>query len=435
MDSRYHLERVNLGFEDSFSIAAEVASELGSSEECLEAAKRALSYNPNNAKVLSLAKSIKPQINRIRKLIEDNGMQLQKDNNKYTIWKNLGAYYLALGDFPNSFAALAHISQSIDRTDNNFLYAAGVVYAHFYYSEVAISFFQQILQNDPSYILANDFAFRLGILYRNLDKFTESNESFQSIMKPPFGLQTNDIQLQIAYNLSKMGQCDAALSIYQQMHNIYPDNIKLTQQYFIARLLFSQQSQLRELQYELNAEMRLVDFDPILSLIDARISIKIDDTKVAYEKCKACLNYCSDSPYFWISLGILYFKNEQNDDAISSFQHALYLRYDIPEPWLNIGLVHELRGDTYNAGKIYQTGMQRCPNCNEFKERLQSTVHNYQMLEIPDDKFFVQIPEKFAKDYLSAVPPLPQELFPEDVTAEELMDLSSMPKSIFPKRN
>jgi glucose repression mediator protein len=431
MESRHYLEKVNLSFEESFSIAAEVASELGSKEECLEAAKRALSYNPNNDKVLLLANSIKPQINAIRKLIDENCTRLQKEKEKYPIWKNLCSYYLALGDFPNSFAALAHILQSIDKNDNNFLYAAGVVYAHFHYSDVAISFFQQILANEPSFYLANDFAFRLGVLYRNIDRITESNEAFQSIMQPPFDLKQNDIQLQIAYNLSKAGQQEAALSMYQQMHTIYPKNIKLTQQYFIAKLLFSEQSQLRELQYELNNEMKAMEFDPILALVDARISIKIDDTKVAFEKCKKCINYCSDSPYFWISLGVLYFKNDQSNDAITSFQRALYLRYDIPEPWLNIGLVHELRGDTLDAGRMYQTGLQRCPNCSEFSERLKSTKHNYNMLEISDDRFFIQIPEKFAKDYISAVPPLPQALFPESITVYELNKLSSIPKSIF----
>ena len=435
MESRYYLEKVNLGFEDSFSIAAQVASECGCTEECFYAAKRALSYNPSNQIILSLVDSIKPQITKIRSLIEENGTLLQGEKDKFPIWRNLGTFYLALGDFPNSFAAFAHITINQSQVDCPFLYAAGVVYSHFHYPEVAISFFQQILQSNPQFKYANDIAFRLAILYRSIENYQRSTEIFQSILKPPNEMSESDIQLQIAYNLSKMGQTDHALTIYQTLYSMNPNNIQLIQQYLIAKLLFCKPNQYRELQLETDMIMQSIGFDPVLALIDARISMKMNDMKMSYDKCKRCINYSSDSPYFWVSLGILYFSNEQNEDAISAFQRALYLRCDIPEPWLNIGLIYELNGDTLKAGKMYQTGLQRCPNCKEFQERLQGNRHSNQMLEISDDKFFTQLPEKFANSYISAVPELPIELFPNSFTEEELKSLSTLPHSVFTSDN
>ena len=432
MESRYYLEKVNLGFEDSFSIAAQVASECDCPEECFYAAKRALSYNPSNQLVLSLVDSIKPQITKIRDLIEENGTLLQKENDKFPIWRNLGTFYLALGDFPNSFAAFAHITINTNQTNPSFLYAAGVVYAHFHYPDVAISFFQQILQTNRDFKFNSDILFRLAILYRNTENYQKSTEIFQMIAQPPNNMTEGDIQLQIAYNLSKMGQNEAALKIYQQLYSMNPTNIKLIQQYLIARLLScSNPSQYMDLQMEVNMVMQKIGFDPVLGLIDARLSLKMNDMKVSYDKCKRCINYSSDSPYFWVSLGILYFSNDQNQDAVSAFQRALYLRCDIPEPWLNIGLIYEVNGDNLNAGKIYQTGLQRCPNCKEFQERLSGNKHSSQMLEISDDKFFTQLPEKFANDYISAVPELPLELFPASFKEEDLKKLSTLPTSVF----
>ena len=439
MESRYYLEKVNLGFEDSFSIAAQVASECDCPDECFYAAKRALSYNPSNQVVLSLVDSIKPQITKIRDLIEENGTLLQKEKDKFPIWRNLGTFYLALGDFPNSFAAFAHcaphVAVSAKPVNCPFLYAAGVVYAHFHYPEVAIDFFQKILQSDPQFKLSSDILFRLAILYRTTENFQRSTEMFQSISKPPNNMTEGDIQLQIAYNLSKMGQNDAALKIYQQLYSMNPTNIKLIQQYLIARLLSCNPSQYRELQMETNMIMQNIGFDPVLGLIDARLSMKMNDMKVSYDKCKRCINYSSDSPYFWVSLGILYFSNDQNQDAVSAFQRALFLRSDIPEPWLNIGLIFELNGDNLNAGKIYQTGLQRCPNCKEFQERLQGKRRTSEMLEISDDKFFTQLPEKFANDYISAVPELPLELFPNTFKEEDLKKLSTLPPSVFSEQS
>ncbi|EAX96472.1 TPR Domain containing protein [Trichomonas vaginalis G3] len=431
--SRYYLEKVNLSFEDSFSVAASVAKDLGYIDDASLATKRAISYNPNNPQVLAIFPDYKIIVERIRKVIEDYGKLLQKETEKTTIWMSLGYCYLALGDFPNAFAACSHIVKFIETPDVNFSYLAGIVYAHFRYTEFAIPYLKNILQLTPNIQIRNDICFRLALLYRLVEQYQQSNEILMSLKENlPHGMSEGDMQLQIAYNLSLQGQPEQSLQIYQSLYQQHPNNIDATRQYFITRLILSNGTMLQELQLELNDALQRFGFDPSLVLIDARVSLKMGDSKQAYEKYKNCIEYCSDSPYFWISLGNLYFKNQQINDALSTFQRALYIRCDIPEPWLNIGLIYELRQDMANAGKFYQTGLQKCPNCREFNERFTNMrAHNsYQLKEVSEDKFFLQIPEKFASDYLASVPLIPDSFIP-DMNMSELSVLSTSPKSVF----
>lgn len=433
--SRYYLEKVNLSFEDSFSVAATVAMQLGCQEDSLLATKRAISYNPNNPNVFSMYPDYKAVVEQVRKIIEDYGQQLQRDTEKTSIWMVLGYCYLALGDFPNAFAACSHIVKVIDTPDTVFCYLAGVVYSHFRYTDIAIPYLNKTIQSQPKYPLRNDVNFRLALLYRLIEQYQRSNEILLALQtNPPTGLKEGDIQLQIAYNLSLLGNHEQSMKIYQDLYLKHPNNIDITRQFFITRLILSSGSTLHDLQVELQSAFQKFGFDPNLMLIDARISLKMGETKAAYEKYKSCIEYCSDSPYFWISLGNLYFHNHQLSDALTTFQRALYIRCDIPEPWLNIGLIYEMRNDIANAGKFYQTGLQKCPNCREFNERFLNVrnQNSYQLKEVSEDKFFTQIPEKFASEYLASVPIIPDDFIP-NLNSLNLSVLSTSPKSVFDK--
>ena len=169
------------------------------------------------------------------------------------------------------------------------------------------------------------------------------------------------------------------------------------------------------------------------------MAVKKEDMATAYQHYRFCISYCSDNPFFWCGLGVLYYKNDQRQDAVVAFQRALFLKGEMPEAWLNIGLIFEQQADFNSAQKIYQTGQTKCTGSPEFAQRIASiNAHQrtgnrsqYQLIDVDDMKFIQPTPEVFVNDYVSAVPELPTECYGIGAAAESFKALSTFPHSYF----
>ena len=183
--------------------------------------------------------------------------------------------------------------------------------------------------------------------------------------------------------------------------------------------------------------------DPILRLVAAKVAMKQGDLATAYVHYKYCITYYNDLPFFWCGLGTLYYRSDQAQDAAVAFQRALYLKCDLPEAWLNIGLVLEQNGDYAAAEKVYHSGANECPESaqNEFKNRIDALntqkmghrkyAQSYNLAELDDAKFITPPPEQFACDYLSAVPLLPGSCYGDADVGKRFETLATFPKSLF----
>lgn len=432
------LEQINLNLEESFTNAASISKDMNCIEESQLAAKRVFSYNPNSTKILNLFPQFSPIIEQISELVETHGKSLKNDPNNSEWWTILGYCYLTLGDFPNAFAAYAHALRNYHNSrDPNFWYAMGIVYEHYKYNESAIDCFRKVFEYNINFPYANDIFFRLGIIHRLLEDYDNSIAYFNKVKNsPPNHLRYEDVRFQIAYTYQLQKQYDKAMEIYSDLHNHFPDSLKLTQQYCWFMYMQYKDSNIDAVFDTVTKALQKEPSDPTLQLIAARVAMKQDDMAVAYQHYRFCISYCSDSPYFWCGLGVLYFKNEQTEDAIVAFQRAIYLKKEIKEGWLNIGLIHEQMGDYTMAEKIYSTGSQNCPGCPQFQERLNSInsqmKYHFPLMDIDDTKFIVPIPEQFAIEYAAAVPILQPECYGIDVgIASKFSILSTYPKSIF----
>lgn len=432
------LEQINLNLEESFTIAAAISKDMDCPEESQLAAKRVFSYNPNSTKILDLFPQYAPIIEQISALVESIEKSLKNDLNKSELWVTLGYCYLTLGDFPNAIAAYAHALRIYQNSrDPNFWYAMGIVYEHYKYNDNAIDCFRKVFDLNPNFKFANDIFFRLGLIHRLLEDYDNSLAYFEKVKNsPPSNLKTEDIQFQIAYTYQLQKQYEKAMKIYCDLHNNFPDSLKLTQQYCWFMYMQYKDSNIEIVFDIVTKALQKNPYDPTLQLIAARVAMKNKNMAVAYQHYRFCISYCSDSPYFWCGLGVLYFKNSQTEDAIVAFQRAIYLKKEIKEGWLNIGLIHEQVGDYAMAEKIYQTGNQNCPNCPQFQERLNSInsqiKYNFPLMDIDDTKFIVPIPEQFAIEYAAAVPVLQPECYGIDVAnASKFSILSTYPKSYF----
>lgn len=387
--------------------------------------------------------SLAPIVAQISSLIDSFGNTLKQENESSNLWTILGYLYLNLGDFPNAFASYAHaLRVTPESQDPIFWYSMGIVYAHYKYNEYALNCLLKVLSLDKKITFINDVKFRLGIIYRAQQIYDESIKYFTQIVKaPPNDLVDSDIQMQIAYTYQMQGLGEKALHIYKNLHTKYPKSLKVTQQYCIFSFLHATDSEIPAVKELIHKALIEFPNDPTLLLITARIAMKQDDMATAYQNYRFCITYCSDSPYFWCGLGVLYHKNDQTQDAVVAFQRALYLKSDMPEAWLNIGYIFEQQNDFTDSMKIYTTGSQKCPNNAVFQERLATLgsqksghrkfISNYKLVDIDDSNFFVPVSEQFANDYIAAVPQLPYQCFNIGEAAKNFKLLSTFPKSLF----
>lgn len=433
------LEAANSEFEKGFAIAAMVAKEMNCLDESQLASKHVFSYNPGNKQVLNLFPELKTLVTYLNGVIENYTKYIHDPDCSADVWTVLGNCYLILGDFPNSFAAYAHAQRkSPDNDDPQFWYTMGIVYHHYRYTEHARSCFEKVLlYKNFKYIV--DLKFRLAVLYRTAALYDDALKYFNDISaNPPNDLLSDDIQLQIAYTYQFKGSggYDRASAIYSQLRKKYPNLIELSQQYIWFLYLTSSEDQLPAVQNLLKDELDKYPNEPTLLLLSARIAMKLNNMSVAYQKYRSCIGYWSDTPFFWCGLGVLYFKNEQMQDAVIAFQRALYLKSDLVEAWLNLGLIFEQQQDTTGALKIYTTAKPNCPTSTSLDDRINSLNSAKgtkrpmnQLIDIEDTKFFHQIPDKFASEYISAVPKLPNSCFKN--TDLSFDTLSTLPQTMF----
>ena len=352
---------------------------------------------------------------------------------------------MALGDFPNSFAAFAHALRfHQDLNDAAFYYAMGVVYAHYRYTDHAKGCLQRCLDSELFDQFGSDILLRLAFIERSVKNYGTALEALhRAKLAPPNGLTVDDIMFQIAYTCQLKGDGAQAMAIYQDLRNRYPHCEKVVEQYCWFLYLENNSGYLEAVRNTVSDAIAQNPMDPTLILIAARVAMKLKDMETAYRYYRFCITYCSDSPFFWCGLGVLYYRNDQAQDAVVAFQRALYLKPEMPEAWLNIGLIFEQRGEFASAKRIYDTGAKKCPGSaqNEFKERenalnMQQKGHRkysleYDLIDIDDAKFITPPPEQFANDYISAVPHLPRICYAEGDAGDRYAPLTTFPPSIF----
>ena len=222
---------------------------------------------------------------------------------------------------------------------------------------------------------------------------------------------------QLAYTNQLMGKTEIAKHIYNELYQHNPKNSDIIQQYCWFLLL-----QGDDLSVDL-AENIINKFnpnEPTLLLILARIAMKKNKMTLAHNRYCACISYWNYSPLFWGGIGVLYFKNEQDQDAIIAFQRAELVNPDIPEIWLNLALIFELQEDFPKTMHVYELGIERCSNNEKIRERYaafqskRSKPDRSMILEINDSKLFPQIAEKISNGFINTPPAIP----PNQIGAE-----------------
>lgn len=411
--------------EKTWGKLADLTSLLNSPRDSLISLNRLISFNPtakleNNPNIT--IEYYDPEkielINQSKEVITQQILkisnQIEKDPKNASLWIILGHCYALLNDFENAYTAYTNVlNLDPSSKDQYFLYGIGSVKLHYKYLVDSCSHFQNIisLNNMPE---SPDIHFRYAIMLRMMGENLRALKALEDIKSKktfPPNLTIDDIDFQIAFTCQLDNQFAKARSIYSMLYQRHPDTIEIVQQYCWFLSLLNDQQSLNEAEQLIhNSNLN----DPFLNFVQAQIAMKKDDMNTAYNSYCGCISFWNDSPLFWCGLGVLYFRNEQDQDAIVAFQRALYLKGELVEAWANLGLIFELINDQESALKIYDAAETKCEN-NQIivarKKALQmgKKASRSMILEVSDSRYFQQIPEKIANQYLADSPLIPAE--------------------------
>jgi tetratricopeptide (TPR) repeat protein len=403
------------------------------------ACRRLVSYNPTNPVMIHTLPHLSKAIDALGQIVAARGTQLQSDPTNPEHYVVLGHCYLLLNDFPNAFTAYSHVLRLGPPVNSPFFhYAAGAVFQHFkYYRDSQ----EQLLVALRQGAHPMDLRLRLAFVNRGLGECESALSSLDLVLQstlPPM-LTHDDIHFQVAYTHQLAGHVEKADHIYNDLYKRHPNTIEVLQQYCWFLSLQSDKPSFDRAERIMQQSGQ--SGEPMLRLAGARIAMKLQDMTLAYQRYCDCITFWTDSPLFWCGLGVLYFRNDQMQDAIVAFQRALYLRSELVDAWANLGLIFEMQRDHATAVAVYQQGIQACGEKDSklLKERMAAlnggrfrSPAASQIIELNESPFFVQVAERVAMDIVATPPPIPAKHIGIDASLEGLIAEMVPPhKSLF----
>lgn len=424
------IEDANSEMEQTWQSVYEITKLLNQTDISEKAARRLISYNPTNQKIASLSQNT--AVEEIIRVLNNLSNRIEKDPENLSSWIQAGHCYFLLGDFTNAYSAYSNVLRldtngNID--DAYFWYSIGSIYQHFKYNKAALKYLSNAAEIAPKIQQISDIKFRIALAHRSLQHYDESLKILESLLSKrtfPPNLIEDDIEFQIAFTYQLMGKNERAKQYYRNLYSKHPKNSQLIQQYcWFLSLQNDDNNSFNTAESIINS---FDPSDPTLKFVMARIAMKKHDMQAAYHRYCDCISDWSDSPLFWCGLGVLYFKNDQRQDAVVAFQRALYLNGELVEAWANLGLIFELQEDAENSIKIYQSALARCGDSKLLRDRLQAIQNGIPKpesqkttLEVNDSKLFVQVAERVATEYISTPPAIPAHQIDSNLDTQTLV--------------
>jgi glucose repression mediator protein len=235
-------------------------------------------------------------------------------------------------------------------------YGIGILYDRYGSYDYAEEAFSQVMQIQPDFDKANEIYFRLGIIYKQQNKFPQSLEvclghsrhsrtaltNFQCfkyiVNSPPTPLSQDDIWFQIGHVHEQQKDFDSAKNAYNRVLDNTPGHAKVLQQ---LGWLHHQQSnayevQERAIQY-LEKSVGSDNQDAQSWYLLGRCYMSQQKYPKAYEAYQQAVYRDGKNPTFWCSIGVLYYQINQYRDALDAYSRAIRLNPYISEVWYDLG--------------------------------------------------------------------------------------------------
>lgn len=166
------------------------AEVLGNVEEAIFAYEHALHANSQSIPAMNAISLILRSRDDFPKAIEYLQTILKLDQNNGEVWGSLGHCYLMMDDLQQAYAAYQSALVNLrNPKEPKLWYGIGILYDRYGSLDHAEEAFSQVMSMQPDFDKANEIYFRLGIIYKQQQKYNQSLEvSLLSHLREPFRL-------------------------------------------------------------------------------------------------------------------------------------------------------------------------------------------------------------------------------------------------------
>lgn len=150
---------------------------MGNLEDAVQCYEHALRANPQSVPAMNSISLILRTREEFHKAVEYLQAILKIDPNNGEVWGSLGHCFLMMDDLQQAYSAYqAALVNLRDVKEPKLWYGIGILYDRYGSLEHAEEAFSQVMKMQPDFEKANEIYFRLGIIYKQQQKYGQSLE-------------------------------------------------------------------------------------------------------------------------------------------------------------------------------------------------------------------------------------------------------------------
>ncbi|KAL5526239.1 hypothetical protein ACEPAG_7578 [Sanghuangporus baumii] len=270
---------------------------------------------------------------------------IQRDNGE--VWRSLGHCYLMMNDLQKAYSAYRQALYLLPnpKEDPKLWYGMGILYDRYGSLDHAEEAFASVLHMDKAldFDKANEILFRLGIIYKQQGKYTDSLDCFDRILRnPPNPLAHADIWFQIGHVYEQQKDYIRAKDAYERVVQENPAHAKVQKQ--LGWLYHQEGSTFQNQDLAITYLSKSLEADPADAqswYLLGRAYMAGQKYNKAYEAYQQAVYRDGRNPTLWCSIGVLYVQINQYRDALDAYSRAIRINPYISEVWYDLGSLYE----------------------------------------------------------------------------------------------
>lgn len=154
-----------------------LAEAVGNLPDALNSYEQALRHNPTSIRALNAISLVLRTKEEFPKASDYLHQILKLDPSNGEAWGSLGHCYLMMDDLQNAYSAYQSALVNLQNPKEPRLwYGIGILYDRYGSLDHAEEAFSQVMQMEPGFDKAHEIYFRLGIIYKQQQKYSQSLE-------------------------------------------------------------------------------------------------------------------------------------------------------------------------------------------------------------------------------------------------------------------
>jgi general transcriptional corepressor CYC8 len=156
-----------------------LSEQMSESDGAIQAYERAMTFNRWSVPAMLAISCILRSKDQFTAAVEYLRQIIKIEPTNGEVWSSLGHCYLMMDDLQQAYSAYQQALYHLpDPKEPKLWYGIGILYDRYGSLEHAEEAFSQVMRMEPNFEKANEIYFRLGIIYKQQQKFQQSLEVF-----------------------------------------------------------------------------------------------------------------------------------------------------------------------------------------------------------------------------------------------------------------